>query len=81
MMPVLKANAAGMGIEQMGKFYTEECGIETVAVAQVYEAARLRQAGIKAEILVMGGVSYHNIPGRWSMIYRCRFITTSLQPL
>lgn len=63
MMPVLKANAAGMGIEQMGKFYTEGCGIETVAVAQVYEAARLRQAGIKAEILVMGGVPYHNIPG------------------
>ena len=62
LMPVLKANAAGMGLEQVGKFLTEECGIETVAVAQVYEAARLRQAGIKAAILVMGGVPYHNIP-------------------
>jgi alanine racemase len=63
LMPVLKANAAGMGLEQMGKFLVEECEIEMVAVAQVYEAVRLRKAGIKAGILVMGGVPYHNIPG------------------
>lgn len=63
LMPVLKANAAGMGLEQMGKFLVEECEIEMVAVAQVYEAVRLRKAGIKAGILVMGGVPYHNVPG------------------
>lgn len=61
-MPVLKANAAGMGLEKTGLFLTKECGIRTVAVAQVLEAMRLKKAGVKSRIFVMGGVPYHNIP-------------------
>ena len=62
LMPVLKANAAGMGLEELGLFLTGDCGIQSVAVAQVYEAVKLRKAGVKADILVMGGVPYHNVP-------------------
>jgi alanine racemase len=61
-MPVLKANAAGMGLEELGLFMTKECGIGVVAVAQVYEAVRLREAGVKSDIMVMGGVPYNNVP-------------------
>jgi alanine racemase len=61
-MPVLKANAAGMGIEELGFFLTRECGVKTIAVAQVYEAVRLREAGVRSGLFVMGGVPYHNIP-------------------
>ncbi len=61
-MPILKANAAGMGLEKLGLFLTKECGVEVVAVAQVYEAMQLRVAGVKSDILVMGGVPYGNVP-------------------
>ncbi|MDD2573911.1 MAG: alanine racemase [Bacillota bacterium] len=61
-MPVLKANAAGMGLEEMGLFIAGECGVKTIAVAQVFEAVRLREAGVDCKILVMGGVPYDNVP-------------------
>jgi alanine racemase len=62
LMPVIKANAAGMGLEELGLYLTGECDIKTIAVAQVYEAVRLREAGVKSELFVMGGVPYNNIP-------------------
>ncbi len=79
-MPVLKANAAGMGLKRLGLFFTEECGIKTVAVAQVYEAMQLREAGIKSDILVMGGVPYNNITaaiekGIHMPVYNAEFAT------
>lgn len=60
-MPVLKANAAGMGLEKMGLFMSGECGVNLVAVAQVYEAVKLKEAGVDCEIFVMGGVPYDNV--------------------
>ena len=58
---VVKGNAYGMGITQIGKYLDEHCGIETFGVAAACEAIKLRDAGIKKDILVMGGVPYHNI--------------------
>ncbi|NLO25537.1 MAG: alanine racemase [Clostridiales bacterium] len=60
-MPVLKANAAGMGFEGMGHFMADECSVRIVAVAQVFEAVKLREAGVDCKILVMGGVPYGNV--------------------
>lgn len=59
---VVKGNAYGMGTVQIGKHLDTNCGIETFGVATTSEAIELRNAGIKKEILVMGGVPYHNIP-------------------
>jgi len=61
-MPVLKANAAGMGLEKMGLYMTGECGVSIIAVAQVFEAVKLKEAGVNCEIFVMGGVPYDNVP-------------------
>lgn len=61
-MPVLKANAAGMGLKEIGLYLEGRCGVKTIAVAQVYEALKLRQAGVKAQLFVMGGVPYNNVP-------------------
>lgn len=59
LIPVLKDNAYGLGLEAMGHVMEEFPQITTLAVAQVGEGAALRQAGITREILILGGVPAH----------------------
>lgn len=59
LIPVLKDNAYGLGLETMGRVMEEFPQITTLAVAQVGEGAALRQAGITREILILGGVPAH----------------------
>ena len=58
---VVKGNAYGMGIKEIAKHLDTECAIQTFGVATTNEGIDLRSAGIEKEILVMGGVPYHNI--------------------
>jgi len=62
-MAVLKGDAYGMGLVTIGRHLAENCGIKTFACAQTREAVQLRtQANFSGDILVMGGVPFHNIP-------------------
>lgn len=61
-MPILKGNAYGMGLNAVAKFLTEECGIKIIGNAQTTEALQLREAGITCELAVIGGVPFNNIP-------------------
>ena len=54
-MAVVKANAYGHGIEQVGKALVSE-GVTYLGVASVDEALKLRNVGIKESILVLGAV-------------------------
>ena len=56
LIPVLKGNAYGLGLEELGRTLAGFEEIRTMAVAQVSEGARLRRAGISGDILVLGGV-------------------------
>ena len=58
---VIKGNAYGMGITQIGKYLDMHCGIETFGVATTSEAIELRDVGISKDIFVLGGIPYHNI--------------------
>lgn len=57
-MAVLKANAYGHGAVEMARQLTRE-GVQSLGVGDSGEALELRDAGIKAPILIVGGV----IPG------------------
>lgn len=59
LIPVLKNNAYGLGLETIGHVMEEFPQITTMAVAQVGEGAVLRQAGITRDILVLGGIPAH----------------------
>lgn len=61
-MPVLKANACGHGLVRTADWLISECKIRRLAVAQVREAQTLREAGNRAEIMVLGGVPVNNLP-------------------
>ncbi|MCD6355763.1 MAG: alanine racemase [Anaerolineaceae bacterium] len=52
-MPIVKANAYGHGLERVAEAM-EKSGAEWFGVARVEEALALRDAGIKANILVLG---------------------------
>jgi len=58
---VLKGNAYGMGLVEIGKFVTEHCAIKTIACAHTFEAVQLIEGGVKSRYFVMGGVPYNNI--------------------
>lgn len=60
-MPIIKANAYGHGIEVIGK-HMEKFGAHSLGVAFVEEAILLREAGIKLPILVFGGILGDQIP-------------------
>jgi len=57
-MAVVKANAYGHGLIEVSKA-AEEAGVSRLCAARVHEAIRMREAGIKAPILVMG----YTMPG------------------
>ena len=53
LIPVLKANAYGLGAVTLGRFLSDLGGIDCFAVSHVAEGIELRQAGLKQQILVM----------------------------
>ena len=61
-IPVLKSDAYGLGLLPIAHALEAEKAVKMLAVAQVLEGAQLRQAGIRKEILVMGGT----LPRQWS---------------
>jgi alanine racemase len=60
-MPVLKANAYGHGLEAVAKMLEREQPF-AVAVAYLEEATRLREAGVRIPVLVLGGIVGAQIP-------------------
>ncbi len=52
-MAVIKANAYGHGLEEMGRFLDSK-GIDALMVCKLHEAIRLREAGVKCPILNFG---------------------------
>jgi alanine racemase len=60
-MPVLKANAYGHGLVAVAKMLE---GVKPLALAVAYleEALRLREAGIRTPVLVLGGIVGAQIP-------------------
>ncbi len=52
-MPVIKANAYGHGAGKIG-LYLEKLGVKHFAVAALDEAIELRNAGVTAQILILG---------------------------
>ena len=53
LIPVLKANAYGLGAVTLGRFLSDLGGIDCFAVSHVAEGIELRQAGLQQQILVM----------------------------
>lgn len=60
-MPVLKANAYGHGLVAVAKMLEREQPF-AVAVAYLEEAMRLREAGVRMPVLVLGGIVGEQIP-------------------
>ena len=60
-MPVVKANAYGHGLEKIAA-RLETAGAEWFGVARIEEAMLLREAGNKAQILVLGFTSPSRVP-------------------
>ena len=50
LIPVLKGNAYGLGLERIGRELAAFDEIHTLAVAQVSEGAALRDAGVEKDI-------------------------------
>ncbi|HOG02216.1 MAG TPA: alanine racemase [Clostridia bacterium] len=62
-IPVCKGDALGMGAVPVARVLCDEFGFRLIAVAQMCEAIRLREAGFTdVGILVMGGVPAHVLP-------------------
>src|SRR6266849_968787 len=60
---VVKANAYGHGAGQVA-LALEEAGADVLACADIEEGAALRAAGVRAEILVFGALSVHDLDAR-----------------
>lgn len=60
-MPILKANAYGHGLVEVGK-HLASIGIPYFGVAFLEEALLLRESGIRTPILVLGGILGDQIP-------------------
>jgi alanine racemase len=60
-MPVVKANAYGHGLEEVAKS-VENCGALWCGVARIEEALLLRSAGIQMNILVLGYTAPQRVP-------------------
>lgn len=62
LIPVLKDNAYGLGLEPVGRLMMEFPQIRMMAVSHVSEGAALRQCGFRGDILVLGGVPGFLLP-------------------
>jgi alanine racemase len=60
-MPILKANAYGHGLAAVGRML-DGLGVPMLGVAYLEEGMRLRQEGVRAPILVLGGIVGEQIP-------------------
>jgi alanine racemase len=60
-MPILKANAYGHGLVEVGR-YLEDAGAKYFGVAFLEEGLLLRESGIKTPILVLGGILGEQVP-------------------
>ncbi len=60
-MPILKANAYGHGLVEIAR-HLEKLGVDYFGVAVLEEGILLREAGITAPILVLGGIWGSQIP-------------------
>jgi alanine racemase len=60
-MAVLKANAYGHGLVEVGRHF-DLLGAPYLGVAYLEEGLRLRHAGVRAPILVLGGILGEQIP-------------------
>lgn len=62
-IPVLKANAYGIGLVPMADFLVNTMGAQVMAVAQTIEGVTLRQAGFRqADIMLLGSAPAHVVP-------------------
>ena len=64
-MPIVKANAYGHGLDGVAKFIADFC--DYIGVATLEEGIHLRQIGVDNPILVMGGTLPEQIP--WFLRY------------
>lgn len=60
-MPIIKANAYGHGLVEVAR-HMETLGADTLGVAVLEEGILLREQGITAPILVLGGILGNQIP-------------------
>jgi alanine racemase len=72
---VVKANAYGHGAGQVARAL-EDAGADIVACADIEEGAALRNAGVRAEILVFGALSVSDLDG----LFDCRLTPTISTP-
>src|SRR6266404_1613617 len=72
---VVKANAYGHGAVQVARAL-EDAGADLLACADIEEGAVLRQAGVRAEILVFGALSVSDLDG----LFDCRLTPTISTP-
>jgi alanine racemase len=77
-MAVVKANAYGHGLLEVGRFY-ERSGVEWLAVALMEEGVALRRAGIQIPILVLGGIAPWQI--RWGLEHQLDLTVGSIEVL
>lgn len=66
-MAMVKADAYGHGAVPVSRVL-EDCGVRALGVATVEEGMELRLAGIKAQILVMGGLMGAGLPASRVMV-------------
>jgi alanine racemase len=72
---VVKANGYGHGAGQVARAL-EDAGADLVACADIEEGAALRNAGVRAEILVFGALSVSDLDG----LFDCRLTPTISTP-
>src|SRR5476649_382734 len=72
---VVKANAYGHGAGQVA-LALEEAGADLLACADIEEGATLRDAGVRADILVFGALSVSDLDG----LFDCRLTPTISTP-
>src|SRR4030042_721176 len=62
LMPILKANAYGHGLVEVAQLM-QRLGADYIGVAVLEEGILLRERGITAPILVLGGILGNQVPG------------------
>src|SRR3954449_9683914 len=75
LISVVKANAYGHGAGQVARAL-EDAGADLLACADIEEGSALREAGVRAEILVFGALSVSDLDG----LFDCRLTPTISSP-
>lgn len=68
-VPVLKSNAYGHGLELVGRFIDQKMNPPFIAVDSLYEAWELEKAGVKKPILVIG----YTVPDNFKIKKKLKF--------